>query len=526
MKRFGVREAALILTILVLFAVCIHHQTRRFDGWHEGSGKYIQKVNIPNADVIRIATLGYDTLYADFLTLRAIQAFGAAWDTEDQSIEPIANYFDILTTLDPHFVEVYELGHLVIGDDHREHEVALDLVRKGSEWNWREWRIPYLGIYTTLWDMDSPERAEEFLLRVRRTRDTPEHVLRMDEYVARQSGRYEIAFDMNLQHFIRYTQLEMEPEQGVAIRKFQSILDPWYRTELAREAQRFLDEQGRYPVSFEEMMAMGYTPRFSVPTMDSIIAALERYMDEPGDLMNYQDQIRQASFAEIEGLPADPFGYWYFISTPLREQRELAYPDPNAGLRQQHDYIVTPNDILELQAEQARRVVNSIFASFNQTNELPTYDEIGSILIEDQLGGHWVYKDDTGSFFSTSNLRLGNRWEATDPRMGFAGTIDDLPARTFVVTDDQTPHLPTEPDIWDYEVDALWAICKGLIPGVPFYDQPAELLARARSVDGEFIQCSDHVEDPAAEDLPAGGLPEIDAEPLASAPSTVGQPDS
>lgn len=516
-KRHLVRDGIGIVVVAIMFAFTVAHQRNFYDGWWEGSGKYVQKTNIPDADVIRLATLGYDNMYANFLTLRAVQAFGAAWDTEDQSVEPIYNYFDILTTLDPHFIEVYELGHLVIADDHRAFDEGLSLVRKGNRWNWREWRIPYLGLYTTLWDMDDPEAAREFLLALRRIPKAPEHILRMDEYVERQSGRYEVAYDMNLSHYLRYIELDMEVEQGVALRKFQSILDPWYRTELARAADNFHQAHERHPLTTEELLASEHVPRFEAPTLDSLIDTVQRYMERPGNLENYRDEIREASMVEIVGMPPEPWGRWYFIDSEAREEAELRFYDPEMPLLDQFNYFTSVSERMEEVDMQGHRTSGAIMAEFERTNELPTYEDLASILRIDNLGGHWVYKSETGAFFSTAQMRLR---EGADPRMGFRGGMDRLPRRTLRVSEDQPPYLTLEPTIWDFEEDAQWALCKGLIPGVPFRQQPPELQAKAHSEDGNpYLPCDDHIPDPLG-GAPTGGLPDEDDGPIATAPAT------
>src|SRR5690606_20622334 len=133
MMTFAKLRNDLILgaVVLALLAFCVVRQMNFYEDWWEGPGHYVQRIDIPSSDVIRIAALGYDNLYADFLTLRAVQMFGASWRTPEgveDSTAPIYNYFDVLTDLDPHFVSVYELANLIISDDKGDHERGLDII--------------------------------------------------------------------------------------------------------------------------------------------------------------------------------------------------------------------------------------------------------------------------------------------------------------------------------------------------------------------------------------------------------------
>lgn len=495
-RRFG-RDLLLGLLALALFGFVVGYQKVHYELWVVPSGKYVQKVRLPNVKAIEVAALGYDNLYADFLTLRAIQMFGAAWDTETGETRPIFDYFDILTSLDPHFIEVYELGHLVLSDEHRDHESALELIGKGISYNPGEARLPYLGIYTSLWEMNDPQRARVYLERMKHNvPDAPEHILRMEEYIERQSGRYHAAYDVNLGQFLRYTKYGMETEQSLAWGKFRAILDEWNRLELARAADSFRQKHGRHPKSIEEILADEDTvPRFEAPTLQALAREIDQSFQDVADIETARDRIRDASMTEIVGLPPDPYGTWYYIETQLLQHVENnpdAYP-PEMPFRERYPYFMSMAQGYEQLNSRAMDRQQTLLDKMRQDGTAPPHEEIADLLVYDNYGGHWVYFEDPMRVFSTTTMR---QIQQRDPRTGLSGTLENFPRRPMRVADGQTPYLQTEPSIWDFPEDIEWALCKGLEPGVPFDQQPQDLQDQANSRGVEYLHCDDHISPP------------------------------
>ncbi len=499
------RDMALGAIALGFFAVTIHHQTVHYSKWNQGSGKYIQRVNIPDENTIRIAAVGYDNLYADFLMLRAVQMFGAAWEAENKSTDPIYNYFDILTSLDPRFPDIYEFSNLVLSDENgddgsgenRGHKQALQLLRKGISKNRTAWRLPYLGMYTALWGMNEPELAREFIVAAKRNPTTPDHVIRMEEYIARQSGAYYAAFDVNLGQFLEYVDRGMDVERDVAMRKFDLILDGWYRLEIARACDEFLKNKGRIPNSTEELLASEHIPRFRAPLKADLFKSLQSHATFGVDLKSEIDEIREESMHEFVGLPPEPNGTWYYLSSVLIEQtRRTGLPETDK-LDQKHRYIVSHSATLKELDAIALRAQQMIFGQINETGIAPSHNEMLNWLTDDGSGGHWVYfpevEGEDGQilprFFSTTQIRT---LQNMDPRLGFQGTIDGLPVREYPVTDTQLPYLTAEPSIWDFPEDQNWALCRGLEPGIKIEEQPQDLLDLARQP-AVYIHCDHYI---------------------------------
>lgn len=498
-----IRDLALGAAAVGLFAFTVLHQFDFYQDWNQGSGKFIQKVNIPSEQAIKIMALGYDNAYADVMTLTAIQNFGAAWDTEAQVVEPIYNYFDVLTQLDPHFVDVYELGNLVLSDtygsreDNKGHKLSIELLRKGNYNNPTVWKIPYLGLYTAVWGLKDEKLAKSFLPILRRIPDTPDYVLRMEEYIERQSGRYQVAFDVNLEQYLDYIDQDKEAEITVARLKLATILDGWYKTQIATVADQYYTDNGKHPTSIEELITAPYMIEFEAPTIESVERAIDKHYQEPGKIADKKDQIREESMTKIAGLPPDPRGYWYYINNFSVDQYNKRPENFDLPLLERFGYIASIKEVLDKNNITAINA-QTFIQDYIRTNTIPpSYEEMKRFLLPDGIGGHFVYFPEImGSdgkvlprFYSTTAVRMDPSNPRRDPRIGLSGLIENFPKRQIDFKG-LPEYLTTDPTIWDFEEDALWALCKGFIPGVRLYDQE-ELLATLVDPNVPHLNCDD-----------------------------------
>ena len=471
--RFSPGEIFLIVVALAAFIYCLRFQMNRYEGYSRGSGQYVQEVRLPATEIIRFVALGYDDLYADFLVLQAVQAFGSKWKTPNDDNTPILEYFDTVTELSPHWEEAYELGNLVLTEGRGDYELSFELLRKGIRKNPRSWRLPFLGIYNAVWGMEEPSKAREFLRHVKRVPEAPGYVIRMEEYIERQSGRYHAAFNVNLDYYLRYLHSNKKDELALTVSRFRSILDGWNKVELARAADRYYQKNGVHPPDIEALLTEEYRPDFEVPLLDKLFDAVDEYSTRGEDIREFHDLIREAAQDHVVGLPPDPNGTWYYLS-PIVLSQTVSADDPGpVSLTQRYPYFVSQFDQGDRINERAIKGQNAIIRQIREDGTLPFAEDMSRFLGPDWAGGHFVYDPRGPYFYSTTGVRMT---EKTDPRMGLRGTLDDFPKRAFRAAPDQTPYMRAEPTLWDFPEDAYWAEAIGLVPGVPYQDQPPQVI--------------------------------------------------
>ncbi|MEQ8821657.1 MAG: hypothetical protein RLY93_15585 [Sumerlaeia bacterium] len=477
MRFLNVKEIILLAAASAILALCALYQDKvvYHDKWWRGSGAYVQKVRLPKPEVVKVAALGYDNLYADYLTLKAIQQFGAGWRTTDGSTEPIYEFFDLITELDPHFTGAYEFGNMILSDDRGDHEAGMRLVEKGIKNNPDHWKLAYLGIYTSIWGAEDPERALEFLEYAKRAEDTPGYVLRMGEFAKRLMGNYPAAFEFLMEQMIDYLEKGQTFEAEVALLRFQGSLDSWYKQELRKAAERYHDAFDAHPAQIEELFDPEIMPPYQAPTMENIREIFELARKSPADARDRMGALVQAAYEPIVGLPPDPFGTWYYIDTEMRDEFISNYAldiSSTAPLQQRFPYFAAAREELE-DVNQRSMDAQRFILDFKQKNDdFPSAEDMAAYTTADPMGGHYVYNpelSDEGfpTFFSTTTMRVN---EGREPRMGLRGL--EMPERPVSI-EGMPDYLQPEPSIWDYPVDIEWARGRGLLEGVRIPRQPA-----------------------------------------------------
>jgi tetratricopeptide (TPR) repeat protein len=149
---------------------------------------------LPPAGAVRPLFLGYNALAADLFWIRTVQYFGAHIQT-DRRYPHLYRLVDLTTSLDPLFVDAYELGGLFLSLT-RAYPEAIAIYRKGIEHNPDRWELPYdLGRVYFLDLGDIPAALEWF----ERANALPGHAHYVPRLVARlraRAGLVEAAIEM------------------------------------------------------------------------------------------------------------------------------------------------------------------------------------------------------------------------------------------------------------------------------------------------------------------------------------------
>ena len=96
----------------------------------------------PSGFMVRQAALGYETAAADIAWLRGVQYYGEHRLT-DQKFEMIGHVMQIVTELDPQFVEPYVFGGFVLAQEMAKPDRGLELLERGMRANPASWRLAF-----------------------------------------------------------------------------------------------------------------------------------------------------------------------------------------------------------------------------------------------------------------------------------------------------------------------------------------------------------------------------------------------
>jgi len=157
MSRIG-RYAAISSSTVILI-MGLHFLQVRLDEQRTTITKFQRFMYLPQGEHLKIAALGYQHVVADLLWIQVIQAMGERKVTEEAG-RWIAHALDVITTLDPRFARVYELGGIALSTLVPMYEESNRLLEKGIKHNPEVWQLPFqLGFNYYFHFYDDPKAA-------------------------------------------------------------------------------------------------------------------------------------------------------------------------------------------------------------------------------------------------------------------------------------------------------------------------------------------------------------------------------
>jgi tetratricopeptide (TPR) repeat protein len=149
----------------------------------------------PSGKFVRQTAMGQEATLADIAWLRAVQYYGHHRLT-DKKYDMIGHISDIVTTLDPQFIQAYIFGALVLSQDAGRPHEGLALLKKGMRHNPDNWLLAFetgFIYYAVLRDYRS---AGKYFSLSSRLPDAPEFTSRFAAFVEERAGRTETALKL------------------------------------------------------------------------------------------------------------------------------------------------------------------------------------------------------------------------------------------------------------------------------------------------------------------------------------------
>ena len=150
----------------------------QLDEARAGIPKLQQLSYIPDGNVLRIASLGYREVVADFLWLQVIQAMGVKHVPKEVG-QWVYHALDVVTTLDPKFVRAYEAGGHALCTIVVMPEESNRLLEKGIRHNPQEWRLPFLLAINHYFEFGDNQKAADAMAVAARVPGSPDIVARL-----------------------------------------------------------------------------------------------------------------------------------------------------------------------------------------------------------------------------------------------------------------------------------------------------------------------------------------------------------
>ena len=246
---------ALWLTVVSCFAVWIGAQLG-VDRIRQTWPPAYPLLFLPNGRYLSAASLGFRVLLADVIYLWSIQYYGHHRTPEGRSY--LRHIYNTITDLDPNFIDAYVIGALVMAQDMRDPQLAIELLDRGIERNPHEWRLPVEAGWYSYLNLKDYEEAERYYSQAAAIPGAPPWAARLRAHMIAEQGNLLAA--MREWNIIRMEAEAQGDPQTVAIAE-QHVGDLYSQhvIEAAGEAiERFLAEHGRRPESLAVLVRTGY----------------------------------------------------------------------------------------------------------------------------------------------------------------------------------------------------------------------------------------------------------------------------
>ena len=242
----------IIVPSAVAFGVLIALQAH-LGQWQAPEKKMEHLMYLPDAEYVQLASMGYHEMVADLLWLQAIQVMGEH-KVSNAAGRWLYRTFDIITTIDPHFVRVYEAGGLALTTLVVLPEESNQLLLKGIEHNPTEWKLPfYLGI-NYYFEFSDDEKAAQYMLQASRVPGAPPGLVPIAANLFASAKSPQQAVDILA---AAYQNTSDEEAKKLLELRLKIMIAERDVVELEHAIKRYQSLHGRFPGRLEDLVAAG-----------------------------------------------------------------------------------------------------------------------------------------------------------------------------------------------------------------------------------------------------------------------------
>lgn len=354
---------------------------------------YRESLYLPSGKLVKPLAFGFDNALADFLWLRSIQSFGGQF-TGQRDYTAVFNLFDVITDLDPKFLDAFIFGNLVIGDEAGEQEKALKLLDKGIEKNPLDYRLAYEALYICNWSLNDKDRAKKYAVLALRDKTCPDFISRILNTLEMETGRYQIAFDRFLQQYLETYSPNPELVTNIYKSKLEDVVNQWQVDILLDAAKKFKEANKRDVATLAELQQSGFIETYEIYDLFNVFALADDLYNQGKNLPKMLEEIKKRSLYKSNKIPPAPYDdtQLYVIVPSLKTE------DPK--------FIISGHQMKAMLKESVlpsfRRKIQEYFDKYKIYP--PTiFDIYGEpIKLDEPFGGTWLYNPATGEFKSST----------------------------------------------------------------------------------------------------------------------------
>lgn len=204
----------------------------------------------------RILALGNKGLLSDFLFLKVTTYIGgkdpASGALAAADWEYLRAGIDVITDLDPYFVDPYMLAEGMLAWDAGMPEAANQLLEKGRKYRSFDWRMPFFIGFNNFYFLKKYDTASEYIMQASRMSGSPRYLSTLGARLAYYGGKSQTAL-LFLQEMLADTD-----DSVMKARLQKRLLALKGAVEIETALSEYLKQTGRTPSTLQELVSNGF----------------------------------------------------------------------------------------------------------------------------------------------------------------------------------------------------------------------------------------------------------------------------
>lgn len=224
----------------------------------------IKDTLLVNSSILKNVSLGFDELLSDIYWFRALQYFGSdEIRMFKKDPELLYNYLDLITDLDPKFVNAYRFGGTFLAEPLPiglgDLDKGLKLLDKGRNNNPENFRLPYEQAFLNYLYTKDYLRASELFNEASEKEGLSEFRKASIKGMAALAGAR--GNDRELSKMIWediYNNTTNEGRKKFALNNLKELQTQDFEDKLSALAEKYNEQNGKYPSSINDLLLNGY----------------------------------------------------------------------------------------------------------------------------------------------------------------------------------------------------------------------------------------------------------------------------
>src|SRR5947208_85970 len=246
-RRWALMAAGLLLL------VGLHLLQVRIDAQRAVTPKLQRFMYLPRGEYLRVAVLGYEQVVADLLWIQAIQAMGEHTVTEEAG-RWLYRVLDVITTLDPRFLRVYEAGGVALVTLVVLAEESNRILEKGIKYNPDYWALPFLLGFNYYYELHDDARAADYIARASLLPGAPKYLPALAARLYASAREPQVAIDFLAR---MYEQTSDENVKRILERRLKEVVAERDLQLLEGAISRYRKLHKRAPERLEDLVGPG-----------------------------------------------------------------------------------------------------------------------------------------------------------------------------------------------------------------------------------------------------------------------------